>query len=395
MFLAAGFDDLRDARERHGRAENPSSSSSCKRAGTARCCRTRWRCCTGIAIVFASLQPFSPWILPEPDTPFWPFAPWPLALHPLRHPRQRGRLRALRRLRRAVAAARDAARAHGHRVRLRTHAVVRARDAADVPAAARREPRRPRGQCRGRRCSAAWPARRSFARTAPREALSAARHRIFLPGKLGDFGLALLVLWLVAQINPGHPALRRDLRRRARAPGAAPLARPPRPIPRSCSSRPPSRRSSCSASACSSRCCCASGASSAAPSCCCWSPPWSPRAARPRAHAEARGVGELAQARRVVRHDRGTRWSCCSSCSCRGPCRSRRCAIALLASLLLPVLGVDLPSPRAPLTLFNWRYGHLLNFNGLTQSVLLAWPIAGRGVALRAGRAARAGASRT
>ena len=51
------------------------------------------------------------------------------------------------------------------------------------------------------------------------------------------------------------------------------------------------------------------------------------------------------------------------------------CAIALLASLLVPVLGVDMPSPRAPLTLFNWRYGHLLNFNGLTQSVLLAWPI--------------------
>ena len=31
-----------------------------------------------LAIVFASLQPFSPWIVPEPDTPFWPFARWPL-----------------------------------------------------------------------------------------------------------------------------------------------------------------------------------------------------------------------------------------------------------------------------------------------------------------------------
>ena len=51
------------------------------------------------------------------------------------------------------------------------------------------------------------------------------------------------------------------------------------------------------------------------------------------------------------------------------------CAIALLASLLLPVLGVDLPSPRAPLTLFSLVYGHLLNFNGLTRRVLLAWPI--------------------
>ena len=32
----------------------------------------------GLAIAFASLQPFSPWIAPEATTPFWPFAPWPL-----------------------------------------------------------------------------------------------------------------------------------------------------------------------------------------------------------------------------------------------------------------------------------------------------------------------------
>ena len=31
----------------------------------------------GLAIVFASLQPFAPWIAPPPATPFWPFAPWP------------------------------------------------------------------------------------------------------------------------------------------------------------------------------------------------------------------------------------------------------------------------------------------------------------------------------
>ena len=29
----------------------------------------------GIAIAFASLQPFSPWVPPDPATPFWPFAP--------------------------------------------------------------------------------------------------------------------------------------------------------------------------------------------------------------------------------------------------------------------------------------------------------------------------------
>jgi hypothetical protein len=58
------------------------------------------------------------------------------------------------------------------------------------------------------------------------------------------------------------------------------------------------------------------------------------------------------------------------------PVQVATCATVLLASLLLPVVAIDLPSSRAPLTLFNWRYGHLLNFNGLTQSVLLAWPIA-------------------
>src|SRR5450432_624160 len=31
----------------------------------------------GLAIVYASLQPFAPWIPPAAGTPFWPFAPWP------------------------------------------------------------------------------------------------------------------------------------------------------------------------------------------------------------------------------------------------------------------------------------------------------------------------------
>src|SRR5664279_648221 len=31
----------------------------------------------GFAIAYASLQPFTPWIAPFADTPFWTFAPWP------------------------------------------------------------------------------------------------------------------------------------------------------------------------------------------------------------------------------------------------------------------------------------------------------------------------------
>ena len=52
------------------------------------------------------------------------------------------------------------------------------------------------------------------------------------------------------------------------------------------------------------------------------------------------------------------------------------CGIALLSSLLTPLVASDLLAARAPLTLFSWRYGQLLNFNGLTHTALLLWPLA-------------------
>ncbi len=51
-------------------------------------------------------------------------------------------------------------------------------------------------------------------------------------------------------------------------------------------------------------------------------------------------------------------------------------AIALLSSLLTPLLAPEILFARAPLSGFNWSYGQLLNFNGLTRAVLLAWPVA-------------------
>src|SRR5207253_10596318 len=35
--------------------------------------------------------------------------------------------------------------------------------------------------------------------------ISSARDRLFIDGHLGDVGLALLTLWIIAQINPGIP----------------------------------------------------------------------------------------------------------------------------------------------------------------------------------------------
>ena len=64
----------------------------------------------GLAIVYASLQPFAPWIAPAPGTPFFLFAPWPPRWTRFDVDRQRRRLRAVRILRRADAAPAAAAR---------------------------------------------------------------------------------------------------------------------------------------------------------------------------------------------------------------------------------------------------------------------------------------------
>ncbi len=50
--------------------------------------------------------------------------------------------------------------------------------------------------------------------------------------------------------------------------------------------------------------------------------------------------------------------------------------VALLSSLLATLLTPELLFNRAPLSMFDWSYGHLLNFNGLTHTVLLLWPVA-------------------
>jgi len=57
------------------------------------------------------------------------------------------------------------------------------------------------------------------------------------------------------------------------------------------------------------------------------------------------------------------------------PARTSVCAVALLSSLIAPLLAPDLWQVRAPLALFDWPYGQLLNFNGLTHAVLVVWPL--------------------
>jgi VanZ family protein len=48
--------------------------------------------------------------------------------------------------------------------------------------------------------------------------------------------------------------------------------------------------------------------------------------------------------------------------------------IALLSSVLIPLLLPDLALRSAPLVQFSWHYGQLLNLNGLTRSIVMVWP---------------------
>ncbi|HEV3241205.1 MAG TPA: VanZ family protein [Casimicrobiaceae bacterium] len=57
------------------------------------------------------------------------------------------------------------------------------------------------------------------------------------------------------------------------------------------------------------------------------------------------------------------------------PARTTLCAIALLSSLVAPLLAPDMWRVRVPLALFDWPYGQLLNFNRLTHAVLVIWPV--------------------
>jgi hypothetical protein len=51
------------------------------------------------------------------------------------------------------------------------------------------------------------------------------------------------------------------------------------------------------------------------------------------------------------------------------------CAVALLSALGAPVLAPEALSGNVPAALFDWHYGQLLNYNGLTRTALLLWPV--------------------
>jgi VanZ family protein len=57
------------------------------------------------------------------------------------------------------------------------------------------------------------------------------------------------------------------------------------------------------------------------------------------------------------------------------PVHVSECAGAMLSALGAPVLAPETLSGRVPAALFDWHYGQLLNYNGLTRMALLLWPV--------------------
>jgi len=327
----------------------------------------------GLSILYASLQPFSPWIAPEPGTPFFLFAWQPrlsrydLILNVLAYvpfglfvalvPR-----RASPKRRAALALAVGVALSFAMET-LQMFVPPRVANTIDVLS--------------NGAGAALGGAAGALLVHAPRaqHALRGIRERWFLPGRGVDFGIALLAIWLTAQVNPGIPLFATTFETSSQLPNAVHGA-----------------------------------------------------AAQPQpdlaaifvegAHSgfQLLGVGLflalLLRERRLVggavfsligaalllkgigatlllRPAVWEQWlspgvstgvaagalALTTAIWVPRPAQIALATVALLSSLLVTFLAPDMVLARAPLSLFSGSYGHLLNFNGLTRTVLSVWPL--------------------
>jgi|RhiMethySRZTD1v2_1073278.scaffolds.fasta_scaffold146708_2 VanZ family protein len=332
----------------------------------------------GLAIVFVSLGPFSPWLPPPPGTPFFLFAPTParwlrddtllniLAYVPFGFfiaLLRRGATPAQRVLDAAIIGAAMSFAMES----LQMYVPPRVASAMDLAANAV-------GAALGGLAAAA------LARSNARDAIYRARARLFLPGHLGDVGLALLLLWLVAQTNPGIPLFAVTF-------DSDPIA------PASIAVAPPAPDVSEAAHEKTDAVVQAAGAGFQMLGVGLFTALLLRRHRRTGTIVLALITGALAvksiAALILLKPAVWESWlrpgtligiaagavALRIALALPRPVQVATCAVALLSSLGAPVLAPELLTARAPLALFDWHHGQLLNFNGLTRTALLVWPI--------------------
>lgn len=329
----------------------------------------------GLAIVYASLQPFSPWIAPSPGTPFFLFSPGtvrytrfdvlanvltylPFGFFVALVPRIRPPWRRF-----IIALAGGTALSFAMET-LQMFVPPRDADVVDLVSNAA-------GAALGGVLAVL------FARsTRARQMVKSARQRWFLGGKFGDLGLALVAVWLVMQVNPGIPLFATMFDPTTQLP-ALPGLNPAGMAPDLATVLVEAAHSA----------------------------------------FQLLGVGLfvalLLRERRFIGgavllligsavlvkgvaaslllkpaiFDRWLRPGVSIGVALGAlllmitiwlprPAQVAIATVALLSSLFATLLAPDLIFTRAPLALFNWSYGHLLNFNGLTHTILLLWPVA-------------------
>lgn len=319
----------------------------------------------GLAIVYASLQPFANWLAPLPGVPFFLFAPWPprwvrydvvtnvLAYVPF------GFFVALIPRRRAPAPMLFAAVGTGALLSftmetLQTFLPTRDASLADL-------------LCNTAGGTIGGLFGVAFARSPEASSfVASSRDRWFLEGPVGDIGLALLAIWLAVQANPGIPLFATMYDRSSQASIA---------VPDFAATVVEAAQSSFQllgvglflALLLRERRYVAGAAllligsavliKGIAATLLVRPAAWGHWLSPPVAAGVLAGSLLLAMAIRLPR-----------------PAQIAIAAVALLSSILATLLTPELLAARVPIALFSGPYGHLLNFNGLTHTVLLLWP---------------------
>lgn len=328
----------------------------------------------GLAIVYASLEPFSPWLAPPPGTPFFlvsassarwirydallnvlAYAPFGFFVALLR----RGASPTQRIVQGVVA---GFAMSFAMET-LQMYVPPRVASAYDLVT-------NTLGALAGG-VLATLVARSASARTA----FYRARARLFLPGHLGDVGLGLLLLWLVAQMNPGIPLFALTFDAEPVTPPGVAIAVAPEPggsadtLVQAAGSAFQTLGVGLFAALLLRRrrhvggiviamivaALLLKGLAAAV----LLKPAIFQTWVKP---GTLIGIGVGALALPIV-------------VALPRPVQVALCAIALLSSLGAPVLAPETLSGRAPVAQFDWHYGQLLNYNGLTRTALLVWPV--------------------